>query len=157
MPTQQRQRAGGPPADTHKDIEKKGTAYQVGNLTKDPELRYAGDGKAYCRFGLAVERPKVPGEWSGERVTTFYEVTCFGDMAEHAAQSLAKGTRALVIGRGELEHWTDKAGVKQTSKRIVADAIGPDLRWAVAEVTKVTRQGPAADQQPDTYDDEEPF
>jgi hypothetical protein len=51
---------------------------KVGNLTRGPELRFSAAGKPWATFGLAVERPVTPGDWKGEKVTDFYEVTTFG-------------------------------------------------------------------------------
>lgn len=148
--------SGGPPSGDRKSTSK-GKTSKVGNLTRDLELRFADNGTAYAHARLAVEDPVVPGDWSGERVTTFYDLTIFGEMAEHAAQSTEKGMRVVVIGRAELEEYTDTEGARQTAKKILVDAIGPDLRWATAEVTKLT-QGPGRQvNTTDGYADEEPF
>lgn len=71
-------------------------------------------------------RPYVP-KGQPEPETTFYEVVCFASLAEHVATSLRKGDRAVVIGKGEFERWTGKDGVDRSKRKIVADAIGPDL------------------------------
>lgn len=111
----------------------------VGNLTRDPELGRGKDrGTPYARTGLAVETPVEPGEWSGERQTEFYELVCFGSLAQHVEQSLAKGMRVIVTGRAEIDTWTPEDGDERVTKRIVIDAIGPELRWANATVTKTT-------------------
>ena len=82
-----------PPARNTESVTK------VGNLTKDPELRFGAEkGTPFTSFGLAVNTPKVPGEWSGDQRTDFYDVVCFGTLAEHAAESLSKGARMLVTG-----------------------------------------------------------
>jgi len=120
-------------------VEKRGEVVKVGNLTRDPELRYSASGTAVCSTGLAVERPKTPGDWAGERTVEFYEVSAFGSLGEHVAECLHKGVRVVVVGAAEVEHWTDKEGKPRTSKRVVANAIGPDLRWARATVERVER------------------
>lgn len=131
---------------------------KVGNLTSDPELRYSPSGKAYVRMRLAVSSPKVPGDWAGERATVFYDVTAFGSLAEHAAESLSKGTRVLVSGRGEVRKWTDDKGQERSGKGILADALGPDLRWATATVARAS-QSKAIEAEPSDAagGDEEPF
>jgi single stranded DNA-binding protein len=68
-------------------------------LTKDPELRFGANGTVYANFTLAEERPKEAGNWSGERITEYYDVVCFRDLAEHVAESLSKGARAIVQGK----------------------------------------------------------
>jgi single-strand DNA-binding protein len=140
------------PHSGERTAESKGPVAKVGNLTREPELRFGLDtGNPYCRFGLAVERPKEPGNWSGERETTFFDATAFGTLAEHVAE-LGKGTRVLVIGKAELEHWTDDEGTERTTKRILVDACGPDLRWATATVKrdgKKKRNSEPASAEPD--------
>jgi single-strand DNA-binding protein len=144
--------------DTGRTVERKGPIAKVGNMTRTPELRFGSEsGTAFCRFGLAVEAPKELGNWAGERETTFYEATCFGTLAEHVAE-LEKGTRVVVIGKGELEHWTDKDGTERTTKRILVDACGPDLRWASATVQRDKKQTRSTETPSvEGYGDEEPF
>jgi single-strand DNA-binding protein len=147
-------------ATTEKHIEKKGEVAKVGNLTREPELRFAPSGTAIVSTSLAVDRPKVAGDWAGERETSFYEVTAFGSLGEHVVESLPKGTRVVVIGNAEIEHWVDREGRPRTTKRIIANAIGPDLRWARAAVERIgkaegstlTGNGPKVEE-----DGDEPF
>jgi len=113
------------------------TTTKVGNLTRDPELRFGAKGTPFARAGLAVNRPKTPGNWRGEQVSDFYEITCFGEMAEHAAESLGKGMRVIVVGRAEIEHWKDDTGADRTTKRIIAREVSPSLRWATVIVERV--------------------
>ena len=145
--------------ETKRNIEKKGSVAKVGNLTRDFELHFAPTGNAYARSSLAVETPKVAGNWAGERVTTFYDLTVFGNLAEHAVESLGKGMRVVVIGNAELETWAGEDGKERTTKRILANAIGPDLRWASATVAKATRTAPAAEatEPVEGTEEEEPF
>jgi single-strand DNA-binding protein len=117
-------------------VEKRGEVAKVGNLTREPELRFAPSGTVVCSTSLAVEHPKTPGDWAGERVTEFYELMIFGSLGEHVAESLKKGNRVLVTGNAEIEHWTDREGRPRMTKRIIANAIGPDLRWARATVER---------------------
>jgi single-strand DNA-binding protein len=69
--------------------------------------------------------------------------------------SLTKGTRVVVAGKAEIEHWTDKDGTARPTKRILAESCGPDLRWATADVQKARRSRPQG--QPDSSTEEEPF
>lgn len=124
---------------------KKGPAVtRVGNITADPELRFSEKGNPYTRLRIAVDVPKVPGDWAGERETTFYGVTCFGSLAENVAESLRKGDRIVVTGRPESRTWTGDDGKEHTEKVILADALGPELRFATAVVTKMRDTRPAA-------------
>ena len=74
----------------------------VGNLTRDPELRYTGSGAGMAPFGVAVNRRwqnRQSGEW--EEQVSFFNVTAWGDLGENCAASLTKGSRAIVNGRLE--------------------------------------------------------
>lgn len=101
----------------------------VGNITRDPELRFTASGLAVCGFGVAVNRKR--GE---EETTSFFDVSSFGDLAEHVAE-LPKGCRVIVVGRLEQRSW-EKDGEKRSKVELVADEIGPSLRWATATVSK---------------------
>jgi single-strand DNA-binding protein len=130
---------------------------KVGNLTDTPTLDFAKEtNRPFARFRLAVERPKLPGDWAGERETTFYSVTCFDSVATNVAESLEKGTRAIVVGRPEIDEWTDKDGNRREDRRILANAVGPELRWATALVTRV-RKARSNAASTNYSDDEEPF
>jgi len=111
----------------------------VGKLATDPELRFSQSGKAYARAKLTVEIPIVPGDWKGEKRTDWYDIICFGSLAEHLAESLRKGDRAVVVGRAEVEEWTGKDGAQHTTSKIIADGLGPDLRFVTATLARSPR------------------
>ena len=72
----------------------------VGNITRDPELRFTNTGQATSSFGLAVNRRwqnRQTQEW--EEATSFFDVVCWREMAENAAESLSRGARVIVTGR----------------------------------------------------------
>ena len=115
----------------------------VGNITRDPELRFTPTGQATATFGLAVNRRwqnRQTQEW--EEATSFFDVVCWREMAENAAESLSRGSRVLVTGRLEQRSWETADGDKRSKIEVVADEIGPSLRWATAQVTKNERRGP---------------
>lgn len=121
---------------------------KVGNLTRDPELRFSKSGTAVCSFSIAHKPYRPKGQPEAE--TVYYECVAFGSLAENAAQVLLKGDRVVVVGRGEIERWTGKDGVERSTKKIVADGLGPDLRFTTTEIHRSERH------QPD-YTNEEPF
>jgi len=91
----------------------------VGNLTRDPELRYIPSGTAVSEIGLAVnDRVKKNDQWVDE--TTFVDVTLWGRTAEVANEYLSKGSNILIEGRLKLDTW-EKDGQKRSKLRVVAD------------------------------------
>lgn len=117
------------------------TVTVVGNVTRDPELRYTASGQAQLRMGVAVSRRwqnRQTNEW--EEQTSFFNVTAWREMAENVAESVTKGSRVIVTGRLEQRSW-EVDGEKKSTVEIVADEIGPSLRWATAQVVKNERRG----------------
>jgi single-strand DNA-binding protein len=115
----------------------------VGNITRDPELRFTPNGQARASFGLAVNRRwqnRQTQEW--EEATSFFDVTCWGDLGDNVSESLGKGSRVIVTGRLEQRSWETQEGEKRSRVEIIADEVGPSLRWATAQVTKTDRKGP---------------
>ncbi|NBV81878.1 MAG: single-stranded DNA-binding protein [Actinobacteria bacterium] len=99
----------------------------VGNLTRDPELRFTANGRAVASFGIAVgRRYQVNGEWQEQ--TSYFNVTAWGDLGENAAASLSKGTRIVVTGRLEQREYTTREGDKRTAIDVIADELGPSPR-----------------------------
>jgi single-strand DNA-binding protein len=115
----------------------------VGNVTRDPELRFTNTGQANVTFGLAVNRRwqnRQTQEW--EEATSFFDVVCWREMAENVSESITRGARIMVAGRLEQRSWETQEGDKRSKVEVVADEIGPSLRWATAQITKNERRGP---------------
>lgn len=117
------------------------TTTLVGNLTRDPELRFTQSGQATASFGIAVNRTWNDRS-SGERreQTSFFDVVAWGALAENAATSLRRGDRAVVTGRLEQRTWETQEGDKRSKVEVVADDVAPSLRWATAQVVKNDRR-----------------
>ena len=115
----------------------------VGNITRDPELRFTASGQATASFGLAVNRVWNDRQTNEKKeAVSFFDIVCWREMAENASESLSKGARVLVTGRLEQRSWETPEGEKRSKIEIVADEIGPSLRWATAEIRKNDRRGP---------------
>jgi single-strand DNA-binding protein len=112
----------------------------VGNLTRDPELRFTPNGSQVATFGVAVNRRwrGQNGDW--QENVSFFNVTCWNDLAENVASTLQKGNRVLVSGRLEQRSWETQQGEKRSTVEIVADEVGPSLRWASAEIQRNERR-----------------
>jgi single-strand DNA-binding protein len=117
------------------------TVTLVGNLTKEPELRFTNQGRAQAIFSIAVNRRRLnqqTQEW--EESTSFFEVICWGDLADNVATSLEKGSRAIVFGRLEQRTWETPEGERRSKIQVVAEEVGPSLRWATADVHRTERR-----------------
>jgi single-strand DNA-binding protein len=123
----------------------------VGNITRDPDLKFTGSGLAMCTFGLAVNNRKKDerGEWvDGD--PSFYDVVCWRQLAENVTESLPKGTSVIVVGKLRQRSWEADDGTKRSKVEVQADHVGPALNWATAEVSRnEKRTAPvAADEEP---------
>ncbi len=92
----------------------------LGNVTRDPELRYISNGTAVTDIGLAVNdrRKNASGEWVEE--TTFVDVTLWGRTAEVAGEYVTKGSPLMIEGRLKLDTW-EKDGKKNSKLRVVGE------------------------------------
>ena len=105
----------------------------VGNLTRDPELRYTANGVPVTDVGVAWNTKDKDGNES----VSFFDVTCWRDLAEHVAESLGKGMRVVVYGRLDQDTWENEEGDKRSKVKLIADEVAPSLRWATATVEKI--------------------
>jgi single-strand DNA-binding protein len=104
----------------------------AGNLTDQPELRHTEGGIARAVFRVAVSGRR-------EQEPSFFTVIVWRDQAEHAAESLTKGSRVVVMGRLQQRAWTAEDGSARSVVEVVAEELGPSLRWATAPATRATR------------------
>ena len=94
----------------------------VGNLGRDPEVRFSQGGMAICKLSVAVtEKVKDGDEWRDQ--TEWFRVTTFGKTAENAGQYLQKGRQVYVEGRLKTEKYKDKEGVEKTSTEVIANSV----------------------------------
>ena len=132
------------------------TATIAGNCIRDVELRFSQGGLSIASFGVAYSTRKRndAGQWEdGE--TSFFDVTCFGQLAENVAESIHKGDRVIVTGNLRQRSWEAKdSGEKRSKVEIIADEVGPSLKWATTTVERSTKST-AASSTPDSS--REPF
>ena len=148
----------------------------VGNVTRDPELRFTPSGAPVCSFGVAWNRRFERGGEQVEEVS-FFDVTCWRSLAENVAESITKGTRVVVYGRLDQRSWDTPEGERRNKVEIVADDVAPSLRWASAQINRnefregngtAPRRSPSSAPAPPSapsparssapsYGDEEPF
>jgi single-strand DNA-binding protein len=112
----------------------------VGNLTRDPELRFTPNGTPVASFGIAVNKRtqnKESGEWINE--ADFFNVVAWYKLAENCAESLSKGDRVLLSGRLSQDNWDDKEGQKRSSFKIIANIVAPSLEFATCKIDRNPR------------------
>jgi single-strand DNA-binding protein len=96
----------------------------IGNLTRDPDLRYTPKGTAVTEIGIAVNRVYTGEDGERKEETTFVDVTLWARLAEIAGQYLKKGRPVFIEGRLQLDTWDDKqTGQKRSKLRVVAENI----------------------------------
>jgi single-strand DNA-binding protein len=139
----------------------------VGNLTRDPELRYTPKGLAIAKFGLAINRVWTNEAGEKKEEVTFVDVDVFGRTAENVGQYMRKGSPILVEGRLRLDQWDDKqTGQKRSKLGVVAEIVqflggpradeggaAPAPRPRPAAASTETPAAPEAEVQPPEPDD----
>jgi single-strand DNA-binding protein len=108
----------------------------AGNLSDDPEVRYTQSGIARAIFRVAVSGRR-------EQEASFFTVIVWRDQAEHAVESLSKGSRVVIVGRLQQRAWTAEDGSARSVVEVVAEELGPSLRWATAAPARITKNGGA--------------
>jgi len=115
----------------------------VGNVTREPELRFTANGRSQLTLGIAVNRRYPdrarPNEWIEE--TSFFNVVCWADLAENVSASVQKGSRIIVNGRLRQRSWETPEGDKRSVTEIEADEVGASLKWATAKVERTQQRG----------------
>jgi single-strand DNA-binding protein len=136
-------------ADTHVTI--------TGNLTDDPELKHIPNGSAVASFRVAVTARVRDGDTWRDGETSYFRVNAWRQLAEHVADSLAKGDRAVVVGRLKSRSWETPEGDKRTVVEIEADEVAPSLRWAIARPERTSGNGGKAKGKSGEFADEPDF
>ena len=115
----------------------------VGNVVADPELKYTPAGAAVANFRVASTPKKFnrdSGQWE-EQEGLFLTCNAWKSLAENVTESLSKGMRVIVTGVLRQRSYETREGERRTVYEIEVDAVGPDLRFATAQVTRNPRSG----------------
>lgn len=120
----------------------------IGNLTRNPELRYTPSGTPVASFGLAVNRRFRQGEDLKEEVC-YIDIVVFGRQAEHCGQYLSKGNGAIIDGRLQQRRWETEDGQKRSKHEVVAQTVTflPKRPEAGGEPVTPEDQGPEFEEQ----------
>ena len=142
----------------------------IGNLTRDPELRYTPKGTAVADIALAINRVWNNEQNQRQEETTFVDITLWGRQAELAQQYLTKGRGAYIEGRLQMDTWDDKqTGQKRSKLKVVAESLqflpdgkggtGGQIPQGGAQASRAPQQGQrpqgASAAPPDDYSDED--
>lgn len=125
----------------------------VGNLSKEPELRYSSGGKAICNFSIAINRIF---KREGEPDVDFFDVTCFGKTAEYVSRFLHKGNKASIVGRLQNDKW-EKDGVTKYRTKVLAESVQGLDKKAQGDSSGGYAAPPTVAEQAPIADDEDPF
>ena len=126
----------------------------MGNLTRDPEIRYTPQGTSVCNFGIAVNRKYRQGDETKEEVT-FINVAVFGKQADTCGQYLNKGSAVLIEGRLKENRWETEEGQKRSRHEVVAQSVRFLSRKQGDSDAATSEQGISTP--PDDTTDIEPF
>lgn len=124
----------------------------IGNLTRDPEMRYTPQGTSVCSFGLAVNRKYKQGDETKEEVT-FINIVVFGKQADTCGQYLNKGSSALIEGRLQERRWETDDGQKRSKHEVVAQSV----RFLSRKQAGGAMPSNDVSMPPDEFTDIEPF
>jgi len=137
----------------------------VGNVTRDPEVKFTQTGKAMLRFGIADNHgwKDKNGEW--QKKVSFIDCVAWGQLAENIAETISKGMRIVVTGRMDMQQWVTDDDQKRSKLELEIEAVGPDLRFASASVNANERSDSGGRPsgsgrrapEPEVAEDEEPF
>jgi single-strand DNA-binding protein len=120
----------------------------VGNVVREPKKTQSQNGNAVCRFDIAVNRPSREVEVP----PSFYNVTCFSELAQNVYETVHQGTRVIVSGNIEVKDVNKEDGGKVRFVNVLADAIGVELRFNLADVKQGIQRA-----EPGNERDEEPW
>jgi|SRR5579859_3161640 len=93
----------------------------IGNLTRDPELRYTPNGNAVCTFGLATNRTWTTDSGEKREEVDFHRIVAWNKLAELCSQFLTKGRKVYVEGRLSTRNWTGQDGTQKSTTEVVID------------------------------------
>lgn len=141
----------------------------VGNLGRDPELRYTPQGSAVCNFSMATNEKRRDKSGELQDITTWFRITLWGRQAENASKYLNKGSSVYIEGRLKLDEWVDRDGNQRQTLDVTAtdmqfisggartDEMGEVQNSNIQKASNVDQQGKSENFQDEVSDDDIPF
>lgn len=124
----------------------------IGNLAKDPELRFTPSGEAVANFTVAVSKRvrDAAGTWT-EGPPSYVRCSIWRQQAEHLVESLTKGNRVIVVGEMRQRDYEDRSGEKRSVWECEAQEVSASLRFATVKATRATKNAPQQAQNDDPW------
>jgi single-strand DNA-binding protein len=123
----------------------------VGNLGRDPELRYTPQGNAVCNFSMATNEKRRDKSGESQDITTWFRITLWGKQAENASKYLTKGSSVYIEGRLRVEEWSDRDGksrytldVHATDMQFIGSSRGDEMSGGQGNEGDFAQDAPAA-------------
>lgn len=131
----------------------------IGNLTRDPELRYTPQGAAVCEFGMAMNRAWTSKQGEKKEEVCFVDIVCWARTAEICAEYLKKGRQTFVEGRLTFDRWETPEGQKRSKLRVTAEKVQflgsrpsgggePEARSPAPEASEASEPAPGGEDIP---------
>jgi single-strand DNA-binding protein len=108
--------------------------YLLGNLTKDPEIKYTNEGMAITEMGLAINKRWKDNNGEDVEIVDYFNVTSWNALAENCAGTLRKGDRIIVSGHLNLRSWESKEGKKYNIINVTADVVAASLEFCKLKI-----------------------
>jgi single-strand DNA-binding protein len=108
--------------------------YLLGNLTRDPEIKYTNEGTAIVEMGIAVNKKWKDNNGGDMEIVDFFNISAWNSLAENCANTLKKGDRVMISGHLNLRSWENKEGKKYNIININADVIGASLEFSSLKI-----------------------
>lgn len=108
--------------------------YLLGNLTKDPEIKYTNEGMAITEMGLAINKRWKDNNGEDVEIVDYFNVTSWNSLAENCAGTLRKGDRIIVSGHLNLRSWESKEGKKYNIINVTADVVAASLEFCKLKI-----------------------
>lgn len=114
--------------------------FLLGNLTRDPEIKYTNEGIAIAEMGLAVNKKWMDKNGRESESVDFFNITSWNNLAENCAAALKKGDRVLVSGHINLRSWENREGKKYNIISITADIVAASLEFNQVRIQEETEE-----------------
>ncbi len=119
--------------------------YLLGNLTRDPEIKYTNEGTAIAEIGLASNKKWMDKNGKELESVDYFNITAWSNLAENCATALKKGDRVMISGHLNLRSWENKEGKKYNITSITADVVAVSLEFKNIKISEKNNEEKGSD------------